>query len=47
MLRSGDLDQLRGDQVGSLLRPASLKDAWARHAAKIERVREGADQVWR
>ena len=31
MSQGGTWDELRVDQVGSLLRPSVLKDAWARH----------------
>jgi 5-methyltetrahydropteroyltriglutamate--homocysteine methyltransferase len=35
-----DLNSIRSDQVGSLLRPAALLEAWERHAAGLATVQE-------
>ncbi len=46
----GGLGELRVDQVGSLLRPASLKEVWARHGegkASDAELREGQDAAIR
>ncbi len=50
MTAPADLAQLRVDQVGSLLRPAALKETWARHSegrASDDELREAQDTAIR